>query len=245
MPLEAPTIDEVAFGWRWLTEMQQQHPDISELVLRCYFEHEATPSVADLQEALTCDEAHAANWQRVLSVRLVSPGEYTDVFAAEDAVQAAQDAMQRYQDDVRATTQRLQELQRQIEASKAYAHSLTDQEELAEVEAKITALDEERVAVLRHQGDLPGVGTLLEHQVTEAKAALEAAEAVLKAAQVEHLQAVEDAWLQEVLALLEPVQTLLGQGGWLDQSWARLGVTPGREHGKARLQEVALARLRR
>jgi hypothetical protein len=244
MPLEAPTIDEAAFGWRWLTEMQQQHPDIPEPVLRCFFEHEAEPSVAAIQEALSCDTAHAANWHRVLSVRLVSPGEYVAVFAAEDALTACQQSRQRFQDDAQQTQARLADLQRQIAASKAYALSLTDPEEQAEVQRKVEALDQDRVTVLRHQGDLPSVGMLLEHQLTEAKAALEQADVVLKAAQTEALQQVEEQWIQELITALEPAQALLGQAGWLDQGWARLGVTPGREHGAERLRAAALARLR-
>jgi tRNA nucleotidyltransferase/poly(A) polymerase len=245
MPLEAPTLADVAFAHRWLSIIREEHPDIPEVVLACFFEYEAVPSVADIQEALACDQAHAANWHRVLSVRLVSPGEYVAPFAAQDALTACQQAWQRFQDDVRATTQRLQELQRQIEASKAYAHSLTDAEEQAEVQSKVEALDEERVATLRHQSDLPGVGRLLEHEMATAKAALEAAEAALKAAQVESLQQAEEQWQQELLTLLEPAQMLLSQGGWLDQAWQKLGVAPGREHGKERLREAALARLRR
>jgi hypothetical protein len=245
MPLEAPTLADVAFAHRWLSIIREQHPDIPEVVLECFFEREAEPTVADIQEVLSCDQAHAANWQRVLSVRLVSPGEYVAPFAAQDALTACQQAWQRYQDDVRATTQRLQELQRQIEASKAYGLSLSDPEEQAEVQSKVEVLDQERVATLRHQSDLPGVGTLLEHQVTEAKTAREAAEAALKAAQAEALQQVEEQWIQELIMALEPAQMLLGQAGWLDQSWERLGVTPGREHGKARLHEAALSRLRR
>jgi hypothetical protein len=241
-PLEDPTLAQIEFGYRWLTEMQQQHTDIPEPVLRCFFEHEAAPSVADLQAALACDETHAASWVRVLALRLVSPGHYTDIFVAEDAVNDLQQQWRLYEEDVRATAAELAAVHQAIELKRAESYLPAYE---SEAKQELTRLDAEDDRLRRKQARLPGTGTLLEHQVTEAKAALEAAEAVLKAAQVEHLQAVEDAWLQEVLALLEPVQTLLGQGGWLDQSWARLGVTPGREHGKARLQEVALARLRR
>ena len=246
LPPEAPTLDETTFAYRWLaTPMQQEHPDVPEALCICFFDHDAAPSLAAVMEALACDEVTAEGWQRVLAVRLVSPGHYVEVFQAEDALSAGQHQQMRYQHDVQQTQARLAELQTQIEGALAYHHSLSDGEEQAIVQAKLEALDTERVTVLRHQGDLPGAGRLIEHQLGEAKAALQAAEDALQAVRVEELHAVEEQWLQEVLDTLAPVQALLTQAGWLSTAWQALGVTPGPEHGQARLRDVALRRLRR
>ena len=115
----------------------------------------------------------------------------------------------------------------------------------AEVQGKLDALDQERVDLLRHQSDLPGVEQLIEHQLTEAKAALEHAAADLQQVRLEALAAVEAEWLEELLAALEPPRLLLDQAPWLDQAWEQLGVPPSPEHGHARLLDVALRRLRR
>jgi hypothetical protein len=244
MPVNAPSVAQVAFAYRWLSVQMAAHPDIPEEALRCYFECEAAPTVADLQDALGCDDATAAGWLRVLAVRLIHPGHYPALFDAEDAVSQCQQQQQRYQDDVRTTTQRLAELQQQIEATLAYHHSLADGGEQAELQARLDALDEERVALLRHQGDLPGTGRLIAQAVAEAQAALSAAQTTLAAVQVEQLQAVEETWLAELLDALEPAVRLLTQAQWLTQAWQKQGREPGREHGQERLRAAALARLR-
>jgi hypothetical protein len=245
MPADAPTIDEAHFAHRWLATQTAAHPDIPEVVLRAFFECQAEPSIADLQEALGCDTAHATSWQRVLAVRLISPGHYVEAFEAEDGLTACQQQQMRYQEDCHATGQRLRELQEQIEAGLAYLHALTDGGEQAEVQDRLEALDQERVDLLRHQGDLPGVGRLIEAHLAEAQAALDAAAAALVQVEVESLQQVEEQWQAELLAALEPAVLLLTQAAWLNQAWEKQGVEPGHAHGKERLREVLLSRLRR
>jgi chromosome segregation ATPase len=221
------------------------HPDIPEAVLQRYFECQAAPTVADLQDALGCDEEHATGWQLVLQIRLIHPGHYGDLFAAEDVLAERRQQQQRFQDDCHDTAQRLQELQQQLEATTAYAYSLSDAEEQAEVEAKREALDEARVTLLRHQSDLPGAGRLIEHDLAQARSALSAAQETLKAVQVDALTQVEETWLHELRAALEPAVLLLTQAQWLSARWQQLGVEPGHAHGRQRLLDAALHHLRR
>ena len=52
-------------------------------------------------------------------------------------------------------------------------------------------------------------------------------------------------WVQELLAALEPAQMLLAKGEWLDTAWEKVKMPAGRDHGRTRLHEAALSRLRR
>jgi hypothetical protein len=225
--------------------VEAAYPDLPEAVLRVYFEHQADPTAADLQAVLGGNVALAEQWRKLLHVWLVSPGYYVDLFAAEDVVSERHRQGMSYQDDCRATAQRLQELQGQIEATLAYRHSLRDPVEQAEVQAKLDDLDAARVMLLRHQGDLPGAGTRIEAAMTEAKAALEEAQTVLKEVQVTWLGEVEQAWLAEVQTLSWPeVLALLRLAKHLDERWKALGVDPGMQHGSRLLKETLLHQLR-
>jgi DNA repair exonuclease SbcCD ATPase subunit len=240
--MTAPTIDETSFAHRWLESVQQGHPQIPEPLLHCFFESEAQPTAEAITACLGCDVEQAEAWRRVLDVHLISPSLYVPLFAAEDALSERRMQQQNYQADCRATSARLAELQRQIEGTLAYSH--LDQSQAAEVKERLEDLDRERVDLLRHQADLPGVGQLIEHALNEARAQLTTAQQALQEAQVAHLQDVEDCWLQEGLALLEPVRTHVYQAQWLDAAWERLGIKPSVEQGSGRLRDVLVQRLR-
>ena len=242
MPPAAPTLDDIAFAHTWLLRMQQEHPDIPEALLRAYFESQAAPSVNDLMHALACDHEHAASWQRVLAVRLISPGHYVDLFASEETVSERQRQWQRHQDDVHATAAELAAVQQAIELklaeSRMPAYEAAATEELAR-------LDTDDARLRRKQERLPGAGALLQTALAEAQAGLAEAQQALTAAQVEALQQVEELWLQDLVASLEPARAMFKIAGWLTQRWEQLGIPTGHEHGLERLRDEALRRLRR
>ena len=213
---------------------QASYPDIPAELLICFYDGEGDPSLADVEEALGCDAATAQSWLRVLRVRLIAPAWYLDLFDAEDLVTERQQQWQRHHDDVRTTAAELAAVHEAIELklaeSRLPAYEADAKEELAR-------LDTEDARVRRKQERLPGAGRLLETALSEAHTALEQAQETLQQVRLEALAAVEEAWCQEVLAALEPVQALLTQAGWLDEAWKTLGVTPGPEHGQARLRD--------
>jgi hypothetical protein len=236
-------LTELVMLERWVGVMTQQHPQIPEALIRLYAEDERCPDAEAIAAALGCETAQAEDWRKVLEAHLLSPAYYTEVFAAEDHVSERRMQQQRYQDDCRATAQRLTELQREIEGTKAYAH--LGEEQAAEVRDKIELLDQERVDLLRHQGDLPGVGRQIDAALEAVHVVLGEAQAALEQAQVDHLQDVETAWLQEAIALCEPLRHLLRLAQYLDERWEAVGVTPGLEHGRRRILEAVQSALRR
>lgn len=237
-------LDEMTLLHRWLALVQPQHPTIPQPLLECYASCAGDPSLEALAEAVPCTVDNAGAWGKLLDASLLAPDVYRDLFAAEDALADRRGQWQRYQDDARATSHRLADLQREIEAAKAYQHTLLDPEEQAALTTKIADLDQARVDLLRHQGDLPGIGALIQQALTEAQMALAEAETALRDVQEAHLQATEAAWLREALAAVEPVCALLLQARWLDAAWQRLGEQPNREHGTGHIRERLLQALR-
>jgi hypothetical protein len=235
------TLDQITLTERWITRMQQEHPQIPAVLLRLYAETEVWPD--DIAAALGCDAAIAADWDRVLTAHLLSAGHYEALFAAEDAVSERRVQWSHYQEDCRATAQRLADLQREIEGTLAYSH--LGEEQASEVKARLEALDAERVDLLRHQADLPGVGRLIEAALETAHVVLGEAEGALQALQQADLQEVEESWLREALALCDPLRRLLHQAHTLDQAWERLGTKPSTATGRGRLKDAVLAALRK
>jgi hypothetical protein len=232
----------MAIYHRWLSVVQQAHPDAPDALLEAFWIADGTLTTETLAVAcaLSSDEAEA--WRRYLTVHLCAPSHYRPVFAAEEVMSTHRVQWSHYQEDCRATSQRLADVQREIEGTLAYSH--LGEPQAAEVKARLEDLDRDRVDLLRHQGDLPGVGRLIEAALDTAAVVLGEAEAALHHAQEAHIQQVEDAWLAEALALCEPLRRLLRQAHALDAAWERLGVTPSPETGRRRLFEALLAVLR-
>jgi hypothetical protein len=223
--------------------MQAEHPDLPEAVLRAYFEHEAEPAIADIREALDCDEAQAEGWRKMLAVRLVSPAAYSALFAAQEAVRERQRQWQRYEDDVRATAAELAAVHQAIELKRAESHLPAYE---AEATKELARLDEDDARLRRKTERLPGTGRLVEAKLAEATAALEQAEALLHQEEVEAFEQVQASWRDELVRLLEPLEQHLAQAAWLTQRGAQLQLEPGHgAYGQEWLRTIALARLRR
>jgi hypothetical protein len=231
------------FVHRWLLLTQAQHPQVPERLLAAFAAGEGALAVETVATCLDCPPEDAASWCRYLQAHLIPPAHYRDVFASEDRLSERRMQWESFQADGRVTNARLAELDRLIQGHKAYAH--LGEVEAAEVEEKLTQLDQERVDLLRHQADLPGVGAIIQQALTEAQEALAGAEETFREAQVAHLQDVEDSWLQEALALVEPARRHLHLARVLDQVWERLGVKASHDTGSGRLRDAALAALRR
>jgi hypothetical protein len=187
-------------------------------------------------------QEHAEAWRRYLEVHLCAPRHYRPVFAAEDVVSTHRVQWSHFQEDCRATSQRLAELQTQMEGTLAYSH--LGEQQASEVKERLEALDAERVDLLRHQNDLPGVGQLIHAALETAQAALGEAETTLHQAQVAHHHAQHVARCEARRAQVAPLVAGRREDTIFDERCKALGLDPY-DWGSRAIWEPALAPLRK
>ena len=238
------TSSDVAFAHKWLSRVQHDFPQASEVLLTVYFESEADPSADAIAEALNCSLDAAEAWRRYLQASLISPGHYLPLFESEDVLVAARMQHRSYSDEVHQVATRIADLSTQIHRDLSYKHSLTDEHELQTWEDKITALDTERLTSQRRQQDLDAARPMVEQAQRDAQAQVEAAQEGLQQARIESLQQVEAEWLRETVEALAPALEVLRYGAYLDQSWKRLGIEPSRDTGAGRIKAAVIEAIR-